>query len=133
MLRSELGRAVLVAAVGGFFLGGGAWSGSRPLDSRFLRLSRLFRLDLSAVLGWGVPVLVPGPGAEAGAGDGSTGVPGELTSDGGPEVAISHGCSVSGIHRSEQLKVVAWKQCGCCCPSEVEVEEVEVADKISTR
>ena len=90
MLRSELGREVFAAAAaaaagGGFFLGGGA-SGSRPLDSRFLRLSRLLRFVP-------VPPPVPPPGAaEAGppgpgAGD-SRGVPGELTSDGGPEVAI---------------------------------------------
>lgn len=43
MLSFELGRAVLSAAVARFF-GGGAFSVSSPLASRFLRLSRLLRL-----------------------------------------------------------------------------------------
>lgn len=43
MLSFELGRAVLGAAVARFF-GGGAFSGSSPLASRFLRLSLLLRL-----------------------------------------------------------------------------------------
>jgi hypothetical protein len=54
MLRSELGRAVLGAAVARF-LGGGA-SGSKPFASRFLRLSRLLRLA-RAVSPWTDPVL----------------------------------------------------------------------------
>lgn len=43
MRSFELGRAVLGAAVARFF-GGGAFSVSSPLASRFLRLSRLLRL-----------------------------------------------------------------------------------------
>lgn len=87
MLRSELGRAV-VLVTGGFFLGGGAWSASRPLASRFLRLSRLLRFVLS-VLSVVVVVVVVVLGAGAGAGDArSRGVPGELTSEGGPDVAM---------------------------------------------
>ena len=43
MLSFELGSAVLGAAVARLF-GGGAFSGSNPLASRFLRLSRLLRL-----------------------------------------------------------------------------------------
>lgn len=89
MLRSELGRAV-VLVTGGFFLGGGAWSASRPLASRFLRLSRLLRFVLSVLSVLSVVVVVVVVlGAGAGAGDArSRGVPGELTSEGGPDVAM---------------------------------------------
>lgn len=46
MERPELGTAELWTSTVRF-LGGGAFSGSSPFASRFLRLSRLFRFDLA--------------------------------------------------------------------------------------
>lgn len=46
MLRSELGSAMFCTTAL-FFFGGGALSWSRPLASRFLRLSRLLRFDFA--------------------------------------------------------------------------------------